>query len=63
MVVNFARKKEINSQNFLKDGKPYTNSERAMKNQTPREYCLIVEGNYFDECEAEQALRDSFIEE
>jgi hypothetical protein len=35
-----------------------------MKNeQTPREYCLIVEGNYFDESEAEHALRDPFIEE
>jgi len=27
------------------------------------EYCLIVEGNYFDESEAEHALRDPFIEE
>lgn len=27
------------------------------------EYCLIVEGNYFDETEAEHALRDPFIEE
>jgi hypothetical protein len=27
------------------------------------EYCLIVEGNYFDESEVEQALRDPFIEE
>jgi hypothetical protein len=27
------------------------------------EYCLIVEGNYFDESEAENALRDPFIEE
>ncbi|MCS6875021.1 MAG: hypothetical protein N2Z23_02760 [Pyrinomonadaceae bacterium] len=26
-------------------------------------YCLIVEGNYFDESEAEHALRDPFIEE
>ena len=34
-----------------------------MKNETPREYCLIVEGNYFDESEAEHALRDPFIEE
>jgi hypothetical protein len=34
-----------------------------MKNQTPREYCLIVEGNYFDVSEAEHALRDPFIEE
>ena len=28
-----------------------------------REYCLIVEGNYLDEAEAEHALRDPFIEE
>ncbi|MGI9036517.1 MAG: hypothetical protein ACR2GD_10825 [Pyrinomonadaceae bacterium] len=28
-----------------------------------REYCLIVEGNYLDETEAEHALRDPFIEE
>jgi len=26
-------------------------------------YCLIVEGSYFDESEAEHALRDPFIEE
>ena len=26
-------------------------------------FCLIVEGNYFDESEAEHALRDPFIEE
>lgn len=34
-----------------------------MNKQQPREYCLIVEGNYYDEAEAEQALRDPFIEE
>lgn len=28
-----------------------------------REYCLVVEGNYLDEGEAEHALRDPFIEE
>lgn len=28
-----------------------------------REYCLMVEGNYLDESEAEHALRDPFIEE
>jgi len=28
-----------------------------------REYCLIVEGNYLDESDAEHALRDPFIEE
>lgn len=28
-----------------------------------REYCLIVEGSYLDESEAEHALRDPFIEE
>lgn len=41
-----------------------TQIQCEMKNeQTPREYCLIVEGNYFDESEAEHALRDPFIEE
>ena len=30
---------------------------------TKREYCLIVEGNYFDETEAEDALREPFIDE
>ena len=34
-----------------------------MKNQPEPEYCLIVEGSYFDESEAEHALRDPFIEE
>lgn len=28
-----------------------------------REYCLIVEGAYFSEAEAEHALRDPFIED
>jgi hypothetical protein len=28
-----------------------------------REYCLIVEGAYFSESEAEHALRDPFIED
>ena len=34
-----------------------------MKSQEPREHCLIVEGNFFTESEAEHALRDPFIEE
>ena len=34
-----------------------------MKSQQPREYCLIVEGNFFTESEAEHALRDPFIED
>jgi hypothetical protein len=34
-----------------------------MNNQRLSEYRLIVEGNYFDESEAEHALRDPFIEE
>ena len=33
-----------------------------MKSQEKREYRLIVEGSYFDESEAEHALRDPFIE-
>ena len=34
-----------------------------MSKDQPQEYCLIVEGNYFDESDAEHALRDPFIEE
>lgn len=30
---------------------------------TKKEYCLIVEGNYLDESEAEDALREPFIDE
>jgi hypothetical protein len=31
--------------------------------ETKKEYCIIVEGKYFDEAEAEDALREPFIEE
>jgi hypothetical protein len=34
-----------------------------MSNEKTREYCLVVEGSYFSESEAEHALRDPFIEE
>ena len=34
-----------------------------MSNQQTSEHCLIVEGNYLDESDAEHALRDPFIEE
>lgn len=34
-----------------------------MKQNRVREYCLIVEGSYFSESEAEHALRDPFIED
>ncbi len=34
-----------------------------MKPSTGREYCLIVEGAYLSESEAEHALRDPFIED
>ncbi len=33
------------------------------KMETKKEYCIIVEGSYFDEAEAEDALREPFIEE
>jgi hypothetical protein len=33
-----------------------------MSNQTKSEYRLIVEGSYFNETEAQHALRDPFIE-
>jgi len=33
------------------------------KSKEVREYCLIVEGAYLDESEAEHALRDPFIED
>ncbi len=35
----------------------------AMKDQQRDEYCLIVEGSYLTEAEAEHALRDPFIED
>jgi hypothetical protein len=35
----------------------------AMKTNKGREYCLIVEGAYLTESEAEHALRDPFIED
>jgi hypothetical protein len=31
--------------------------------ETKKEYCLIVEGNYLDVSDAENALREPFIEE
>ncbi|MBV9209158.1 MAG: hypothetical protein JOZ52_00940 [Acidobacteria bacterium] len=34
-----------------------------MKTSSGREYCLIVEGAYLSESEAEHALRDPFIED
>ena len=34
-----------------------------MKTNKGREYCLIVEGAYLNESEAEHALRDPFIED
>jgi hypothetical protein len=34
-----------------------------MKDKKPDEYCLIVEGSYLSESEAEHALRDPFIED
>ena len=34
-----------------------------MKSNKGREYCLIVEGAYLSESEAEHALRDPFIED
>lgn len=30
---------------------------------TKKEYCLIVEGNYLDESDVEEALREPFIDE
>jgi hypothetical protein len=34
-----------------------------MKDNRATEYCVIVEGSYLDESEAEHALRDPFIED
>ena len=34
-----------------------------MKTNSVREYCLIVEGPYLTEAEAEHALRDPFLED
>lgn len=36
---------------------------KVMKTNSGREYCLIVEGAYLSESEAEHALRDPFIED
>jgi len=36
---------------------------RVMKDKKPDEYCLIVEGSYLTESEAEHALCDPFIED
>jgi hypothetical protein len=41
----------------------FEKSARTMKANTGREYCLIVEGAYLSESEAEHALRDPFIED
>ena len=38
-------------------------STQVMKTNKGREYCLIVEGAYLTETEAEHALRDPFIED
>jgi len=35
----------------------------TMKTSSGREYCLIVEGAYLSESEAEHALRDPFVED
>ena len=46
--------------------KPFTEnliSVLAMNTNKGREYCLIVEGAYLTETEAEHALRDPFIED
>lgn len=37
--------------------------KRSLLTGTVREYCLIVEGAYLSESEAEHALRDPFIED
>jgi hypothetical protein len=38
-------------------------NEPTQKSKEVREYCLIVEGAYLSESEAEHALRDPFIED
>src|SRR5205085_797816 len=50
--------------------RPQSDSHKArasgsgvMKTNSGREYCLIVEGAYLSQSEAEHALRDPFIEE
>ena len=42
---------------FCPDNRP------TQKSKAVREYCLIVEGAYLSESEAEHALRDPFIED
>jgi len=41
----------------------YEKYQSQMSSELKKEYCLIVAGNYFDETEAEDALRESFIDE
>ena len=42
---------------------PFPLHQSAMTSNKGREYCLIVEGAYLSESEAEHALRDPFIED
>lgn len=53
MVVNF-HCEQFHSKTLYK---------QVQKMEKNAEYCLIVEGNYFDESEAATALRDPFIED
>ena len=48
---------------WLKPFAEYPNSVLAMNTNKGPEYCLIVEGAYLTETEAEHALRDPFIED
>jgi hypothetical protein len=41
----------------------WTNASSHLKTKKVPEYCLIVEGAYLSETEAEHALRDPFIED
>ena len=43
--------------------RPAPRHASSMKTSSGREYCLIVEGAYLSESEAEHALRDPFIED
>lgn len=65
-MIKFSRVSKLNGKDAIK----YRSKLESplfyllnMSNQQTGEHCLIVEGSYLDESDAEHALRDPFIEE
>ena len=52
-----------NVEAFNSSAQAHASGSGVMKTNSGREYCLIVEGAYLSQSEAEHALRDPFIEE